>query len=98
MVPVPQFPENWCQNFRNPHLLIASYTVVLYVLVEPISFNIWIAALFHLFINITNVVFLSVINDTPFIIGMALVWVAIAAAIVMMNRETFLGAPRSRAV
>ncbi|MDH4066866.1 MAG: CPBP family intramembrane metalloprotease [Acidobacteriota bacterium] len=79
-------------------LLIASYTVVLYVLVEPISFNIWIAALFHLFINITNVVFLSVINDTPFIIGMALVWVAIAAAIVMMNRETFLGAPRSRAV
>ena len=19
MVPVPQFPENWCQNFRNPH-------------------------------------------------------------------------------
>ena len=38
--------------------LITSYAVVLYVLVEPISFNIWIAALFHLFINITNVVFL----------------------------------------
>lgn len=21
MVPVPQFPENWCQSFRNPHVL-----------------------------------------------------------------------------
>ena len=79
-------------------LLITSYAVVLYALVEAISFNIWIAALFHLFINMTNVVFLSVISDTPFMIGMALVWVVIAAGIVMMNRETFLGAPRSQSV
>ena len=79
-------------------LINPSYAVVLYFLVEPISFNIWIAALFHLFINITNVVFLSVINDTTFMIGMALVWVVIAAGIVMMNRQKFLGAPRSRAV
>jgi len=77
-------------------LLITSYAVVLYALVEPTSFNIWIAALFHLFINITNVVFLGVINDTPFMIRMALVWVVIAAGIVMMNRQTFLGAPRSQ--
>jgi len=77
-------------------LLITSYAVVLYVLVEPISFNIWIAALFHLSINITNLVFLSVINDTPFMIGMALVWVAIAPGIVMMNRRTFFKAPCSQ--
>jgi membrane protease YdiL (CAAX protease family) len=79
-------------------LLITSYAVVLYVLVQPISFNIWIAALFHLFINITNVVFLSVINATLFMIGMALVWVVIAAGLVMTNREKFFGAPSSQAV
>ena len=79
-------------------LLITSYAVVLYALVEAISFNIWIAALFHLFINMTNVVFLSVISDTPFMIGMAMAWVVIAAGVVMMNRETFLVAPRSQSV
>ncbi len=36
----------------------------------------------------------SVINDTPFMMGMALVWVVIAPGIVMMNRQTFLKAPR----
>jgi uncharacterized protein len=78
-------------------LLISSYAMVLYVLVEPVSFSIWIAALFHLFINITNVVFLSEINDTSFMMGTALVWVAIASGIVMMNRQTFLKAPRDQA-
>jgi uncharacterized protein len=70
-------------------VLVTSYAVVLYALVEPTSFNIWVAALFHLCINITNVVFLRVMNDTAFMAGMALVWVAIAAGIVMMNRARF---------
>lgn len=74
-------------------LLMVSYSAVLYVIMRRTGFNVWLAALFHLLINLTNLMYFSVINETGFMIVNALVWAAIAGVIVARNREAFLGAP-----
>lgn len=70
-------------------LLLVSYTVVLYVLMRRTNFNVWVAALFHLAINVTNLVYFQFMMQTGFMALSALVWGVLAAAIVFRRRELF---------
>ncbi|MCK7461794.1 MAG: CPBP family intramembrane metalloprotease [Sphingobacterium sp.] len=45
-------------------LLIISYSVVIYALVQDTGFNVLLASIFHLAINLTNLLFLDVIYET----------------------------------
>jgi membrane protease YdiL (CAAX protease family) len=73
-------------------LLIVSYSVVIYGLVQATAFNVILAAVFHLTINITNLFSYSIINEISFIVVNALVWAAIAVAVVLTRRSLFIPA------
>lgn len=75
-------------------LLLISYSVVIYFLVQDTGFNVLLAALFHLSINLTNLLFLDVIYETSFMMVNALVWAVVAALLFLMKREFYL-APKS---
>lgn len=70
-------------------LLMVSYTVVIYALVADVGFNVLVASLFHLMINVTNLLFYSVINDARFILVSSLVWAGIALAMVLTRKTLF---------
>lgn len=71
-------------------LLLTSYTVVIYLLVYQTEFNVWIATLFHFSVNVANLLFLSVINSTTFMMVNAIAWAILAAIIVGIRRGFFL--------
>lgn len=70
-------------------LLMVAYSIVLYWLLEGTRFNVWVAAAFHLGINLGNLPFLAVINDTTFMAANALVWTVVAAVVVVRRRDLF---------
>lgn len=70
-------------------LLIVSYSIVIYALVHDTGFNILLASLFHLAINLTNLLFLDVIHETPFMMVNAVVWAVTAGIVVYVKREAF---------
>ncbi len=77
-------------------VLIVSYSVVIYALVQAMSFNVILAAVFHLMINITNLFSYSIINETSFMVVNALVWAAIAFTVVLARKPLFvLARPRT---
>ena len=65
--------------------------VVLYALLAGTGFNIWVAAAFHLGINLANLPFLGLINGAGprFIAVNAAVWTAVAAIVVLRRRDLF---------
>lgn len=71
-------------------LMIISYSIVIYALVHDTGFNILLASVFHLFINVSNLLFLDVIHETSFMVVNALVWVALAVVVVFMKKDVFL--------
>jgi membrane protease YdiL (CAAX protease family) len=70
-------------------LLIISYTIVIYALVQDTGFSVALASAFHLLINLSNLLFLDIIYETRFMSMNALVWAAIAAVTVFMKRDVF---------
>jgi hypothetical protein len=70
-------------------LLMISYSVVLYALVVNAAFNVIIATIFHLMINVTNLFSYSVINETGFMMVNALVWGVIAVLVIIAQRSVF---------
>ncbi len=70
-------------------LLIISYSVVVYALVQETGFSILLAAIFHLTINLTNMLYLDLFYETQFMLINALVWVLIAAGFVVAKRQLF---------
>lgn len=70
-------------------LLIISYSIVIYALVQDTDFNVLLATIFHLFINVANLLFLDVIYELQFMMVNALVWVAVAAFTIWRKRELF---------
>jgi membrane protease YdiL (CAAX protease family) len=71
-------------------LLIISYSEVIYALVQDTGFNVLLASIFHLAINLTNLLFLDVIYETPFMMVNALVWGLTAATVVVRRKDIFL--------
>lgn len=73
-------------------LLIISYSIVIYALVQDTGFSVLLATLFHLSINLTNLLFLDVIYATSFMMVNALAWVVTAAIAIFLKRDAFLSA------
>jgi membrane protease YdiL (CAAX protease family) len=71
-------------------ILMIAYSTVLYRLLDGTAFNVWVAALFHLGINLANLPFYGMLQETRFIAVNALVWVVAAAALVVMRRDLFV--------
>lgn len=73
-------------------VLAISYSIVLYWLLEGTRFNVGLAALFHLGINVANLPFLGIISGVGlrFILVNAVVWTALAAVVVLRRRDLFL--------
>ena len=71
-------------------VLIVSYSIVLYAVVHDTGFNILVATLFHLVINLVNLLFLEVIHETSFMLVNALAWAVTAMIMVWIRRDTFL--------
>ena len=70
-------------------LLNISYSVVIYALVQETGFNLLAASIFHMFINVSNLLFLDVIYEKPFMIVNALIWVVVAIVVVFKKKELF---------
>jgi len=70
-------------------LLIISYSVVIYALVRDTGFSVLLASIFHLAINLSNLLFLDVIHETSFMMVNALVWAAVAAVVVFWKKDIF---------
>jgi len=70
-------------------LLIISYSIVIYALVQDTGFNVLLATIFHLAINLSNLLFLDVIYESSFMIVNALVWAVVAAIVVIVRKDIF---------
>lgn len=75
-------------------LLIVSYSIVIYALVQDTGFNVLLASIFHLAINLTNLLFLDVIYETPFMMVNAIVWTIIAATVVFWKKDVFFASQK----
>ena len=73
-------------------LLIISYSIVIYALVQDTGFNVMLATIFHLFINLSNLLFLDVIYETSFMMVNAIVWIVVAAITVITKKDIFFAA------
>lgn len=71
-------------------ILIISYSIVIYALVHDSGFNVMLASIFHLSVNLTNLLFLDVIYELSFMIVNSLVWAVLAAGLVVLKQELFL--------
>ena len=70
-------------------LLIISYSIVIYALVQDTGFSVVLAGIFHLLINISNLLYLDIIYETPLMIVNALVWVVVAVVVIFTRKELF---------
>jgi membrane protease YdiL (CAAX protease family) len=71
-------------------LMIISYSIVIYALVQDTNFNVLLASLFHLSINLANLLVLDVIYENKFMIMSALIWVVVASFTIFLKRNIFL--------
>lgn len=77
-------------------LMIISYSVVIYAIVQDTGFNVLLATIFHLAINFANLLVLDVIYQTTFMMISSLVWVVVAAVVIFLKRDVFLGSKDQR--
>jgi membrane protease YdiL (CAAX protease family) len=75
-------------------LTIISYSVVIYALTRDTGFSVALATIFHLSINLTNLLFLDVIHETSFMMVNGVVWAVAAVVVLLLNRKAFF-APKS---
>ena len=71
-------------------LMIISYSVVIYSLVQDTGFNVLLATIFHLSINLANLLILDVIYETSFMMISSLAWVVVVVATISLKRDIFL--------
>ena len=77
-------------------VLMIAYSVVIYALTAGAGFNVWVAMLFHLGINLANLPFYGMFNEPRFIMANALLWVVVAAVVIFWRRDVFLVHSRNR--
>jgi uncharacterized protein len=71
-------------------LMIVSYSIVIYALLQDTSFNVLLASIFHLSINLANLLVLDVIYQTSFMMISSIVWMVVAAVGIFLKRDIFL--------
>jgi membrane protease YdiL (CAAX protease family) len=70
-------------------LLFISYSVVIFAVVQDTGFSVVLATVFHLAINLSNLLFLGVIYEISFMVFNSLVWMAVAAVVVFIKKDLF---------
>jgi membrane protease YdiL (CAAX protease family) len=75
-------------------VLMVAYSIIIYWLIERTGYNVLVATLFHLGINVGNLLFLEVINETSFMIANALIWVVVAF-LILAKRQLLLSNRRT---
>lgn len=75
-------------------LLIISYSVVIYALVQDTGFNVLLASIFHLAINLTNLLFLDVIYETSFMMVNSIVWTITAIIFVLLKKDIYIASQK----
>jgi uncharacterized protein len=70
-------------------LMLTSYSIVIYYLAAPLRFNIWIAALFHLAINVGNLLYYDLIEDMSLMMINAFTWAVIAGMLIALRSSAF---------
>jgi membrane protease YdiL (CAAX protease family) len=70
-------------------LLTISFSIVIYALVQDTGFNVLLATLFHLSINLTNLLFIDIIYETTFMVINGIAWAVLAAIVILMKKQVF---------
>lgn len=73
-------------------LMMIAISLVIYAVVRDTGFSILLATLFHLAINLSNLLALGWLNDLTFMAALSGIWVLAAALVVWLRREQFLAA------
>lgn len=68
-------------------IVFIAISVIMALLLMDIDFNLWVASLFHYGINLSSLVYFSVINQTSFMLFYAAAWTAVAAITVLWSRR-----------
>jgi membrane protease YdiL (CAAX protease family) len=71
-------------------LTAISWSIVIYALLQDTNFNVLLASIFHMAINLANLFVLDVIYQTSFMMISSLVWVVVAAIFVITKRDHYL--------
>ena len=71
-------------------LTVISWSIVIYALLQDTNFNVLLASIFHMAINLANLFVLDVIYQTSFMMINSLVWVVVAAIFVITKRDHYL--------
>ncbi len=77
-------------------LQMVAYSVVLYALAAPARFNVALAALFHVGINVASLFSYAYVNQVEYILVSSLAWTLIAGVVVWMRKPQFFGALNER--
>jgi membrane protease YdiL (CAAX protease family) len=75
-------------------LALVGYSLVITAL-SGFSSNVAVAALFHLSVNVSNLLFLDIISTTRFMAVNAVVWLAMAILVFWLRRRQLLENPKS---
>ncbi|MCA9922844.1 MAG: CPBP family intramembrane metalloprotease [Anaerolineales bacterium] len=79
-------------------LAIISLTIIMYALLQDTAFNVLLAALFHLMINVTNLLVLNRINELSFMIIYGVTWTAVSGITLRLQKDRFFGVKTSSPV
>jgi membrane protease YdiL (CAAX protease family) len=71
-------------------VLLMAYSVVLYALTQETGFSVLLAGLFHLVINLTNLLFLDLLYQPAFMALNAGIWALAALVSIGLKRNLFL--------
>ncbi len=74
-------------------VLLMAYSVVLYALTKETGFSVLLAGVFHLGINLTNLLFLDLLYQPAFMAFSAGLWALVAVVSVALKRKLFLPQP-----
>jgi uncharacterized protein len=71
-------------------LWFIAVSIVIYALVQDIGFSVLVATIFHLVINLINLLVLDVLYVTTYWVVNVIVWAIAAAIVVYLKRDVFL--------
>ncbi len=77
-------------------LLMVSYTFVMYALMVDAEFNVLVASIFHMMINVAGLLSYSSVNKLGFMIVDSCVWAGLALLVVLTRKSVFMAARSAR--
>lgn len=68
-------------------VLLTAVTFTMYALLREMDFNLWVASAFHFGVNLANLFYFSVVNQTGYMLLNAVAWTALAAIVALWRRR-----------